>query len=112
VTLPIGTSGIPHDVTRMLGWRCAASSASGKRSTPSSDHWHGPLWTSARRLTGSDMVAAAAISGRPVAWGGVALGVVMVGVAAVQLRRAARRFLELVAQRDALSRQLGEDAVR
>jgi hypothetical protein len=58
------------------------------------------------------MVAAAAVSGRPAAWSGVLLGGVMVAVAALQLRRAARRFLELVAQRDALARQLGEQVTR
>jgi hypothetical protein len=58
------------------------------------------------------MVAAAAVSGRPAAWGGVLLGLVLVAVAAAQLRRAARRFLELVAQRDALARQLGEQVAR
>lgn len=52
------------------------------------------------------MVAAAGISGAPAARGGVLLGAAMVAVAALQLRRAARRFLALVAQRDALARQL------
>ncbi len=54
------------------------------------------------------MMAAAVLSGRGAAWGGVAVGGVLVAIAARQLARASRRFGELVAQRDALARQLGE----
>ncbi len=68
-------------------------------------------------VTGSGLflmgtVVAAAVSGRPAAWGGVLLGLAMFAVALVQLRRAARQFLELVTQRDALARQLDAGAAR
>jgi hypothetical protein len=56
------------------------------------------------------MVAAGAITGLRGPWGGAAIGLVMLALAVRQLRRAARRFLELVAQRDALSRELDAGA--
>jgi hypothetical protein len=55
------------------------------------------------------MVAAAAITGRSSAWGGVLLGLAMFAVAGVELRRAVRRFGELVARREALARELGAE---
>jgi hypothetical protein len=58
------------------------------------------------------MITAAALTGQAAAWSGVLLGAVMVAVAMVQLRRAGRRVLELVAQRDALARELGGQGAR
>jgi hypothetical protein len=58
------------------------------------------------------MIAAALLSGRPAVWGGVAVGVVMTTIAALQLGRATRRFTELMTQRDSLAGQLGEQVAR
>lgn len=52
------------------------------------------------------MVATAATTGLRGPWGGAAVGVVLLGLALFNLRRAGRQFLELVARRDALAREL------